>query len=140
MNKDAYTNRQKHRIKNLDQFLQNFKEIDIPSYIIKKINKLYPDTLKYDFLRTEEIEKGIMVRLVDLDLGKIYMPSIIVNIKSTSSRDIGIIVLFNPALKIYWSVNPDKYYIFKIYKKLNRNIKVIKEYADKYYSLEDEES
>ena len=133
MNKDAYTNEQKQRAKKLDIFLQNFKEIDIPSYIIKKINKLYPDTLKYDFLRTEELDLGIMVRLVDLDLGKIYMPSIIVNIKSTSARNIGIVVLFNPALKIYWSVNPDKYYIFKIYKNTNKNIKVIKEYADKYY-------
>jgi len=127
MNKDAYTDRQKQRVKNLDIFLQDFKEIDIPSYIIKKINKLYPDTRRYDFLRTEEIEIGIMVRLVDLDLGKIYMPSIIVNIKSTSSRDMGIIVLFNPALEIYWSVNPDKYYIFKIYKNTSKNIKIIKE-------------
>jgi len=130
MNKDAYTDRQKQRVKNLDIFLQDFKEIDIPSYIIKKINKLYPDTRRYDFLRTEELEIGIMVRLVDLDLGKIYMPSIIVNIKSTSSRNIGTLVLFNPALKIYWSVNPDKYYIFKIHKNTDKNLKIIKQYAE----------
>jgi hypothetical protein len=127
MNKDAYAIKQRKRINNLDKFLENFNEIDIPTYIIKKINKLYPDTRKYDFIRTEEIELGIMIRLVDLDLNKIYMPSIIVNIKSTSSRDIGILVLFNPALEIYWSVNPDKYYIFKIYKSTANKLKIIKE-------------
>ena len=61
-------------------------------------------------------------RLVDLDFNKIYMPSIIVNIKSTSSSDIGVVTLFNPALDIYWSVNPDKYYIFRIYKNINKNL------------------
>ena len=130
MNKDAYTDNQRKRIDNLDVFLQNFKELDIPTYIIKKINKLYPDTQKYDFIRTEEINKGMFVRLVDLDFNKIYMPSIIVNIKSTSSRDIGVVTLFNPALDIYWSVNPDKYYIFRIYKNINNKIKIIKEYSD----------
>ena len=129
MNKDAYTNKQRDRMNNLEAFLQDFKEIDIPTYIIKKINKKYPDTKKYDFIRTEEIELGMMVRLVDLDLGKIYMPSIIVNIKSTSSRTIGIMVLFNPALNIYWSVNPDKYYIFRIHI-TNKKLKIIKEYND----------
>ncbi len=130
MNKDAYTDNQRKRINNIDKFLQDFKELDIPTYIIKKINKLYPDTLKYDFIRTEELEIGIMVRLVDLDLEKIYMPGIVVNIKSTSSRDIGILVLFNPAIDIYWSVNPDKYYIFKMYKlsemESKKNTKIIK--------------
>jgi hypothetical protein len=126
MNKDAYTDGQKKRINIVNKLLENYKEFDVPTYIIKKINKLYPDTKKYDFIRTEQIEKGIMIRLVDLDFKKIYMPGIIVNIKETSSRKKGIVVLFNPKLGLYWSVNPDKYYIFRIYINYNKTSRDIR--------------
>lgn len=127
MNKDAYTNEQKKRSHHIDLFLQNYKEFDIPTHIIRKINKLHPDTKRYDFMRTEQVEIGIMVRLVDLDLQKIYMPGIIVSIKDTSSRKKGILTLFNPKLEIYWSVNPDKYYIFKIHTKNDKLASELKE-------------
>ena len=126
------TDGQKKRNKDIDQILLYYNEIDIPDEIIHKINKKFKSTKYYDFIRTEQIEIGMMIRYVDLELKKISTTGIIVNIISTSSKKIGNILLYNQTDDIYWKINPDKYYLFHIEKGQKKANMVIREYRDYY--------
>lgn len=114
---------QKQRLKDIDKVLSKYMEIDIPDYIIHKINNKFKSTRYYRFIRSEEIEKGMIIRYVDLSISTISTSGIVVNITDTSNKKNGIITLYNPSDIIYWKINPDKYYIFEIEKGTNsRNI------------------
>jgi hypothetical protein len=115
------TSKQAKRLKDIDKILAKYNEIDIPDYIINKINNKFKSTKYYKFIRTEELELGMFIRYVDLSLSKISTSGIIVNIKATSNKKNGIITLYNPSDVIYWKINPDKYYIFEIEKGTNSN-------------------
>ena len=65
------TDGQKQRNKDIDNILKHYDEFDIPDSIIYKINKKFKSTKNYDFIRTEQIEIGMMIRVVDLDIKKI---------------------------------------------------------------------
>lgn len=123
------TEEQKLRLKNIDNILRKFEEQDIPDEIIHKINRKFKTTKEYNFIRTEEIEVGMIIRTVDLNIKKISTTGIVVKIIQTSSKSYGNIRLYNPSNDIYWVINPDKYYIFQIDKgtnELNRKIKDLK--------------
>ncbi len=128
------TSEQIKRNKDIDTLLLNYNEIDIPDEIIYKINKKFKSTKYYNFIRTEQIEIGMMIRYVDLEFKKISTTGIIVNIISTSSKKIGNILLYNPSNDIYWKINPDKYYLFFIEKGTNKANNIIREYRDNYFN------
>lgn len=110
------TKEQVKRNKDINNILRLYKEIDIPNEIIYKINKKFKSTKYYNFIRTEELQTGMIIRTVELDLSRISTTGIVVNIKETSSKKIGIIVLYSPSDLIYWKINPDKYYLFEVEK------------------------
>ena len=124
------TDEQKIRNKNIDNILRYFDEFDIPDNIIYKINKKFKSTKNYSFIRTEQIEIGMMIRAVDLDIKNISTTGIIVKIIQTSSKKIGNIMLYNSSNNIYWKINPDKYYLFNIEKGTNSISSLIREYHD----------
>ena len=121
------------RIKDVDNILKYFNEKDIPDSIIHKINKLYPITKEFEFIRTEELEVGILVILVSLDLKKISGIGVVSKIDENSSQKYGSLLLINSVKEIYWRIKPDNYYIFRIDRsilktlKLRTTLKAIKE-------------
>lgn len=122
---------QLRRLNNVNNILKNCTENDIPHRIISKIIKKFKLSKYYSFIKTEEIELGMIIRTVHLDLNTINTTGIVVNIKNTSSKKIGIITLYNPSNEIYWNINPDKYYIFEI-EKLSPDAKLMKELLKDY--------
>ena len=101
------------RENDIDNILKKFIEKDIPDNIIHKINKLYPVTTEMNFLRTEQLEVGMIIKVVTIDLKKILSTAIILKLISNSSQKIGVLMLLNPANKSIWQIKPDKYYIFQ---------------------------
>ena len=124
------TTGQKKRNLNIDKILMNYIEIDIPDHIIHKINKKFKSTKYYNFIRTEELMIGMIIRTVDLDIQKISTTGIVVNIIHTSSKSFGNITLYNQSNNIYWKINPDKYYLFHIEKGIKQTNILIREYHD----------
>lgn len=113
-NKYKKTTAEIKRINDVDNILKYFNELDIPDSIIHEINKLYPITKKCKFIRTEELEVGILIITISLDLKKISGISVIASIDTNSSQKYGSILLVNSLKDIYWRIKPDNYYIFKI--------------------------
>jgi hypothetical protein len=104
-----------NRIQNIKSILKYYDE-QIPDEQIKKIHNKFKKTKYYNFIRTEQIELGMIIRTVDLNITKINLPGIVVSIKETSSKKIGKVLLYNSTKNIYWYINPDKYYLFFIEK------------------------
>lgn len=122
---------QMRRLNNVNNILKNYTENDIPNSIISKIIKKFKLSKYYSFVKTEQIEIGMIIRTVHLDLNTINTTGIIVNIKDTSSKKIGLITLYNPSNDIYWKINPDKYYIFEV-EKLSPDAKLMKDLLTDY--------
>ena len=113
------------RIENINSILKYYEEPDISDDIIKKINIKFKKTKYYNFIRTEQIELGMIIRTVNLNMTKMNLPGVVVNIKETSSKKFGKILLFNNLKKIYWYINPDKYYLFCMERNTNSNMNMI---------------
>lgn len=122
---------QMRRLNNVNNILKNYTENDIPNSIISKIIKKFKLSKYYSFVKTEQIEIGMIIRTVHLDLNTINTTGIVVNIKDTSSKKIGLITLYNPSNDIYWKINPDKYYIFEV-EKLSPDAKLMKNLLTDY--------
>lgn len=122
---------QMRRLNNVNNILKNYTENDIPNSIISKIIKKFKLSKYYSFVKTEQIEIGMIIRTVHLDLNTINTTGIVVNIKDTSSKKIGLITLYNPSNDIYWKINPDKYYIFEV-EKLSPDAKLMKDLLTDY--------
>jgi len=105
-----------NRINNINSILKHYTEPDIPDTIINKINKKFKRTVHYHFIRTEQLEMGMIIRTVDLNITKLNIPGIVVKIDETASKKFGKIGLYNPLKNIYWNINPDKSYIFFVEK------------------------
>ena len=99
------------REKTIDKLLTKFHEKDIPDNIIHKINKKIPITKELTFLRTEQLETGMFIKIISLDFTQVLNGSII-NIKPNSSQKYGIILLKSD--DVFWRIKPDNYYIFKV--------------------------
>ena len=81
-------NEQLKREKIIDKLLTKFHEKDISDNIIYKINKKYPITKYLTFLRTEQLEIGMFIKIISLDFTQVLNGSII-NIKQNSSQKYG---------------------------------------------------
>ena len=110
---DTKLKEQIKRENDIDKILRNFNEKDIPDSIIYKINNLYPITKSMNFLRTEQLQTGMIIKIVSLDLEILYSTAIIVKISETSSHKMGKILLLNAAYDTVWTINPNRFYIFQ---------------------------
>jgi hypothetical protein len=131
MTDNTKTKEQQNRDNNIDKLLRHFNEKDIPDKIIHTINELYPVTKVMNFLRTEQLETGMFIKAVSLDLKRIYATSIILKIESTSSHKIGKLNLLNIGYKTYWGINPNKYYIFQAEEGALKTYEFMKEIKNK---------
>jgi hypothetical protein len=128
-------NEQIRREKDIDKLLIKFVEKDIPDDIIHKINKKYPITKILDFLRTEQLELGFFIKLISLDLKKVYN-AVILEIIPNSSHKFGVILV--KTRNVFWRIKPDDYYIFKVERdskksfKMQNEIKKLKKDNKKY--------
>jgi hypothetical protein len=116
---------ERNRLNDVDSILKFFNDKDIPDSIIKKIHKLYPTTKKYNFLRTEQLEIGMIIKLVSLDLEKIYTNSVILKIDANSSQKYGSLLVYVTSKDKIFRVKPDKFYIFQIEKSTLNSIDII---------------
>ena len=117
ININSLTQMQKKRLHNIDIILSYYNEKVITDDIINKMKKKFKLGKYHHFIKTEQLEIGMIIRTISLELNKINIPGIIVNIKPSSSKNIGIITLYNEIKNIYWKINPDKYYIFNVEKR-----------------------
>ena len=113
MEHDTKNKEQIKRESDIDKLLRHFNEKDIPDNIINKINKLHPVTKIMNFLKTDQLEVGMIIKIVSLDLQKIFSTAIILQLIPTSSQKIGKLLLLNAAYNTLWYINPNKYYIFQ---------------------------
>ena len=105
--------------------------------IISKIKKKFDKLELYDFLSPNTIKLNEMIRYVDKDLKKMSIIGIVIKIEHFSimndQSDIKTIHFYSPFTKTMWSINPTKYYLFKVHRlpkdrKLINNL--MKDYAE----------
>jgi hypothetical protein len=105
---------QQKRLNDINNILKNYSEPDIPTIIVKKIQKKFPEVKYYSLITAEQLYIGENLSLVTLDMSKLLVPGKCVKIFYRKNNSINRIMLYNSYLDIYWKVNPKKYYIFKI--------------------------
>ena len=105
---------QQKRLNDINNILKNYSEPDIPTIIVKKIQKTFPEVKYYSLITAEQLYIGENLSLVTLDMSKLLVPGKCVKIFYRKNNSVNRIMLFNSYLNIYWKVNPKKYYIFKI--------------------------
>jgi hypothetical protein len=108
------TSFEQNRINNINFYLNKVKEVDISDQLIRKINRKFPKTINYVYVRREQLEIGNIIAVVDLELKKLSIPGLVIDFKSTSSKSMGVITLYSNLKDIYWNINPTKYFIFKV--------------------------
>ena len=123
------------RINDVDNILQYFSDKDIPDNIIKKINKLYPITKDFNFIRTEQLEIGMVIKAVSLDFKELLTTGILLQIKSNSSQKYGSLLLLNTANDSVWRIKPDKYYLFQIERGVMKTLEMKKKLLEIKKSL-----
>jgi len=120
LNLDLIPKEEKQRIEELNKILRYYHENDVPNEIIKRINKKFKTTKYNSFIRTEELEKGMMIRAVDLDITKISTMGIVTRFIKTTNKERGNILLYNPYNNTegtkFWKINPERFYLFHIEK------------------------
>lgn len=105
---------QQKRLQDINNILKYYSEPDIPTLIVKKIQKKFPEVKYYSLTTAEQLYIGMNISLVTLDMSKLLVPGKCVKIFYRKNNSINRIMLFNSYLNIYWKVNPKKYYMFKI--------------------------
>ena len=105
---------QQKRLQDINNILKNYSEPDIPTLIVKKIQKKFPEVKYYSLITAEQLYIGMNISMVTLDMSKLLVPGKCVKIFYRKNNSINRIMLFNSYLNIYWKVNPKKYYMFKI--------------------------
>jgi hypothetical protein len=77
----------------------------------------FPELKNYKFMNNGDIAMGTIIKCVDLDLKKVSIPAIIVNIEYYASfnklKTIKYITVVNNFKKSYWRLKPKKYYMFQ---------------------------
>ena len=115
------------RLSEINNLINNVKNVRtkqdvIPEDIKKKTIQKYPYLKSYKTITADKIKMGDVIRYLNLNLEKISIACIVVDITYVSSIDpqinnkkISKILLTNidSKHKIFWSINPAKYYIFK---------------------------
>jgi len=105
---------QQKRLQDINNILKYYSEPDIPTLIVKKIQKKFPEVKYYSLTTAEQLYIGMNISLVTLDMSKLLVPGRCVKIFYRKNNSINRVMLFNSYLNIYWKVNPKKYYMFKI--------------------------
>lgn len=105
---------QQKRLEDINNILKDYSEPDIPTSIVKKIQKKFPEVKFYSLITAEQLYVGMNLSLVTLDMSKLLVPGKCVKIFYRKNHSIKRIMLYNSYLNIYWKVNPKKYYLFKI--------------------------
>lgn len=97
-------------------------EIDIKS-IIKKLKKKFSQLENCEFREQSKIKVSESIRYVDKDMTKVSIIGIVTHVEHYSYIDdnskIKSIHLSNPYTKTTWKINPDNYYLFKVYRMTN---------------------
>lgn len=104
------------RQKEIESYINNLPEYDTSDNIIKKITTKYKILRNYDYIRTEQLELGMIIRAVHLDLSKMTIPGFIMQIEKDDNGIIKRIGLLNKHSKTYWKFKPGNYYLFMIEK------------------------
>jgi hypothetical protein len=105
---------QEKRLTDINNILKHYSEPDIPTTIVKKIKKKFPEVKYYSLITAEQLYIGMNLSLVTLDMSKLLVPGRCIKIFYRKNNSINRIMLYNSYLDIYWKVNPKKYYMFKI--------------------------
>lgn len=105
---------QEKRLNDINNILKHYSEPDIPTTIVKKIQKNFPEVKYYSLITAEQLYIGMNLSLVTLDMSKLLVPGKCVKIFYRKNNSINRIMLYNSYLDIYWKINPKKYYLFKI--------------------------
>ena len=105
--------KQKKRLRDINNILRVYNEQDIPDSIINKIRRKYPIIKHSEYLHSEQLNIGDLIQMVNLDLKHISIKGVCVKILYSENSTINSILLFNSNLQIFWKINPTKYYIFK---------------------------
>lgn len=132
------TDGQIKRFEHIDSLLVDYVEHDIPDEIIDKIHKKFSSTKHDRFIRTEEIEKGMMIRYVDLHIEKIS-PWGIVTFINKELGEITTVRLYNPRVVHFWKITPDNHYIFEVDRSRNAKNRMVREYCDMMINKEKNE-
>jgi hypothetical protein len=123
---------QQKRLNDINQILKYYEEPDIPTTIVKTIQKKFPEVKYYSLTTAEQLYTGMNLSLVTLDMSKLLVPGKCVKIFYRKNNSINRVMLYNSYLNIYWKVNPKKYYMFKIIS--DRDI-YIKEFLKDYKKI-----
>ena len=105
--------KQKKRLRDINNILRLYNEPDIPDLLINKIKRKYPSLKNCEYLHTEQIEIGDLIQMVDLNITHLSIKGVCVKINYTENKTIESILLFNSSIQIFWKINPTKYYVFK---------------------------
>jgi len=104
------------RQKEIESYINSLPEYDTSDNIIKKITTKYKILRNYDYIRTEQLELGMIVRAVHLNLSKMTIPGIIMKFDKDDNDIIKRIGLLNKHSETYWKIKPGNYYLFMIEK------------------------
>jgi hypothetical protein len=116
--------KQKKRLRDINNILRVYNEPEIPNSIINKIRIKYPITKHSEHIHTEQINIGDIIQMVNLDLKHVSIKGVCVKIIYSETSTINSILLFNSNLQIFWKINPTKYYIFKSEKKSDETMNI----------------
>jgi hypothetical protein len=101
------------RKNNIKKLLDKIVEYNVSSEEIKLINKKFPITKNCEYIKTEQIELGNVIYLINNTFDKIMGGCIVKKIKKTQSKIIEEILVSDMDGELVWRIKPTKYYIFK---------------------------
>jgi hypothetical protein len=102
------------RLDDINNILKYYQEPDVSTSIIKTLKKKFPEVKHYKFVTSEQLNTNMNLSLITLDMSKLLVPGRCVKIFYRKNNSINRIMLYNSYLKIYWKINPKKYYMFEI--------------------------
>ena len=105
---------QQKRLEDINNILRNYSEPDVPTDIVKKIKKEFPEVKYYKLVKAEQLYEGMNLSLVTLDISKLLVPGRCVKIFYRKNGSVNRVMLYNSYLKFFWKINPKKYYLFEI--------------------------
>lgn len=96
----------------LDFLLKHIKKSGIN---INEIYNKFPKLkYKFEYVKPEHVQKGDIIRYVDLNYNKLSMSGVVVKItyKNTYFKEFKSFLLFNRIKNVFWKIKPKKYYLF----------------------------
>lgn len=99
------------RSNKIKQILQFYEPKKVNKDIINKIHKLYPKTKHYKYIEPHELFDNILICTVTLDFKKLHIIGRCIKL-FYNKNIVEKALLYNPYKKLYWYINPYKYYIF----------------------------